>query len=286
MQTDSHALPPQVLYANVACLNLVGCARGIKHLALQIQNPHCGHLSSAICGLQQLETWWLADFEGPQSEPQTSGALQLYTLQCLRSLALTNVVPEGISCSENCELHVDLELDFRSMEHPVWDTVLPHVRSVTLFGLSPALVALPSILCKAGKLMKADVVVDYCGMAHAPLLLDGSLAHVEELVMRCRELHAIVPAHVTWRNIYVAATHLNLRFEAVAPFGEAIPAFCFRFKELKVCYPQETLFCLFVHGLSCFSCTLTYSVIAPGDSLISVGCCCGKEAPGVGWNLG
>ena len=53
------------------------------------------------------------------------------------------------------------------------------------------------------------------------------------------ELHAVVPAHVTWRAVYVAASELNLRFEAVAPFGETIPAFCFRFNKLQVCYSNQ-----------------------------------------------
>ena len=104
-------------------------------------------------------------------------------------------------------------------------------------GYCRELVAVPSILLEAGNLKRAIVDVRQCGTATAPLLLGGCLAHVEELVLDCVELHAVVPAHVTWRNVYMAATHLNLRFEAVAPFGEVIPAFCFRFKELQVCYP-------------------------------------------------
>ena len=132
------------------------------------------------------------------------------------------------------------------------------------------LVALPSILLKAGNLTRADVTVHQCGTATAPLLLGGSLAHVEELVLDCVELHAIVPAHVTWRNVYVAATHLNLRFEAVASFGEAIPAFCFRFNKLQVCYPQPSLY-LFMAA-----------TVSPAPNLL---CCTSRVQRFLNWRL-
>ncbi len=122
--------------------------------------------------------------------------------------------------------------------------MLPRVRSVRLRGISQhcRLVALPSIMRKASNLLMAEVTMPLCGKATAPMLLGGGLAHAEELTLRCLELHAVVPAHVTWRKVYVEAAHLNLRFEAVAPFGEAIPAFCFRFNDLQVCYPQPSLY--------------------------------------------
>ena len=239
LQAHSYMLPPQVLFAKVDCLSGLVYARGIKHLALRLmmQKPNCGHLSSAMSGLVQLETLWLG---GSWDVPDASGALQLSSLCSLRSLALTSIMPESISCNDSCELHVEVDVD--SVKHPVWDTVLPCLRSLTLFGncVNRELLAMPSILLEAGNLTRAVVDINQCGTATAPLLLGGSLAHVEELVLDCMELHAVVPARVTWRNVYVAATHLNLRFEAVAPFGEAIPAFCFRFKELQVCYPQPS----------------------------------------------
>ena len=71
----------QVLFANARRLSSFGAARGIKHLMLQIPNPHCGHLSSAMSGLEQLETLWLADNVGLRCQPQTSGALQLSALR-------------------------------------------------------------------------------------------------------------------------------------------------------------------------------------------------------------
>lgn len=236
-QAHTHAPPPQILCANVGRLSGFVGVRGIKHLVLLTRNPQCSHLSSAIAGLEHLETLLLGHATGERLQQQTSGALQLAAHPSLQSLKLACIVPESISCSDSCELHVELG-DIWSMEHPVWDTVLPHLRSVTLFGYSADLVAMPSMLLRADNLFKADLMAERCGMANAPLLLGGSLAHVEELILDCVELHAIVPARVTWRNVYVAATHLDLHFKDVASFGEVIPAFCFRFKELQVCYPQ------------------------------------------------
>ena len=239
MQAHRRAPLLQVLFASVGEIRTFGAARGIKHLVLHMHNPHCGHLSAAVSVLEQLQTLWLAA-DGGEVQRQTPGALRLSALKSLRSLVLTYVVPESISCSDSCELHLALA-DGWSTEHPVWDTVLSRLRTVTLSRRSPALVALPSILLKAGNLTKAVVKVDQCGTATAPLLLGGHLAHVEELVLHCRELHVIVPASVNWRNVFVAATHLNVRFEAVASFGEVIPAFCFLFKTLQVCYPKASL---------------------------------------------
>ena len=147
--------------------------------------------------------------------------------------------------------------------------------------VSADLVAMPSILLKAGNLTRAVVTVNQCGTATAPLLLGGSLAHVEELILDCVELHAVVPARVTWRNVYVAATHLNLRFEDVASFGEAIPAFCFRFKELQVCYPQPSTGSWPSQSLLHLNC----SVVPSGDRHFGSGNCCGKEEPRVDWSL-
>ena len=241
---------PQVLFGVLARQSGLVCAKGIKHLDLMMSDPDCDRLSSAVSGLEQLETLCLIDL-GRASE--ACGALQLSALCNLQRLKLKYIVPESISCSDSCELHVDLDVGW-SLRHPVWDTVLPRLRSVTINSYSRKLAVLPSILLKAGNLFKADVRVQRCGKATAPVLLGGSLAHVDDLVLSCVELHAVVPAHVTWCNVYLAATHLNLRFEAVAPFGEVIPAFCFLFKELQVCYPQPSLY-LFIaitvpHALS------------------------------------
>ena len=272
-QGHSHVLPLQVLCANYVCLSHLVCPRGIKHLMLNKPTLDCGHLSSAISGLEHLETLWLADHG---VTPQASGALQLSAHQSLRSLALTHVVPESISCNDSCELHVKLGPE--SMEHPVWDTVLPRVRTVTLYGRSPRHpVALPSILLKAGNVTSAFVTVDQCGTADAPLLLGGSLAHVEDLVLRGLELHAIVPAHVTLRNVYVAATHLNLRFEAVASFGEAIPAFCCRFMEVQVCYSQPFLY-VFMTIIPAPD--LVYSIFPKGSALFELAAVVARRLPG------
>ena len=228
----------QVLFANGDLISTFGAARGIKHLVLQMRNPHCGHLSAAMSVLEQLQTLWLAS-NGGEVQQQT-GALRLSALKSLQSLALKFIVPESISCNDSCELHVELKFVW-SMEHPVWDTVLSRLRTVQLFGGSTDLVALPSILLKAGNLTRAVVTVNQCGTATTPVPLGGHLAHVEELVLHGKEVHAVVPAHVTWRNLLVAATHMDLRFEAVASFGKAIPAFCFVFKTLQVRYPQPIL---------------------------------------------
>ena len=241
-QAHSRALLLQVLFASTACrMSSFGAARGIRHLMLEMPNPQCGRISSAVSELDQLETLWLKDVAGGATgvQPKTYGALQLSNFPSLRSLKLIGVVPDSISCSDSCELHVGLAVGW-SMEHPVWDTVLSRLRSVYLYGWRSPLVALPSILLKAGNVTSATVMVNQCGTADAPLLLGGSLAHVEELVMHCLEVHAIMPARVTWRDVYVAATHLNLRFKAVESFGEAIPAFCFRFKEVQVCSPEPS----------------------------------------------
>ena len=228
-----------MLFASGADIHSFGAARGIKHLMVQMCNPHCDHLSSAMSGLEQLETLWLAESSSGRVQPQASGALQLSGLRNLRSLALINVAPETISCTDSCELHVELDAGW-SITHPVWDTVLSRLRSVRLGGRSTELAALPSILLEADNLTRAVVIANCCGTATAPLLLGGSLAHVETFRLECVEVHAVVPAHVTWRNCFVAATHLNLRFAAVASFGEAIPAFFFRFKELQVWYPKPS----------------------------------------------
>ena len=238
MQAYQHAPILQVLFASGAHISSFGAARGIRHLVLQMRDLHCGHFSAAVSVLEQLETLWLADATGGGVQPHTSGALQLFALKSLRSLALACVVPESISCNDSCELHLELHTGW-SMEHPVWDMVLPRLRTVRLSATD--LVALPSILLNAGNLTRAKVNVNQCGTSAAPLLLGGSLAHVEELMLLCREVHAVVPAHVTWRNFLVAATHMDLRFEAVASFGEAIPAFCFVFTTLQVRYPQPIL---------------------------------------------
>ena len=273
----------QVLSADVVRLSGFVCVRGIKHLVLMVPHPHFGHLSSALSGLEQLKTLRLADATGGDKAPPRSGALQLLAHRSLRSLSLRNAVPESISCNDSCEVHVELEVG-RSTQHPVWDTVLTSLRSVTLYGRSPALEALPSILLNASNLTRARVAVTQWGTATAPLLLGGALAHVEELVLRNLELHAIVPAHVSWRNVYMAATHLNLRFEAVATFGEAIPAFCFRYNNLQVCYPQPRLYSLMAVTVSLHPNLLW--LCSQGFSAVRVGCCRGQEASRVDWTPG
>lgn len=267
----------QVLSATGFHISSFGAAWGIKHLALQIPNPHCGHISAAMSGLEQLETLWLATVD---EMPIVTEALQLCALQSLRSLALASAVPESISCSDSCELHLDL--DNKSMEHaahPVWETVLPHLRSVALNGYSHELVVPPSVLLKAGNLCRADVTLRRCGTANAPLLLAGSLAHVDTLVISCGELHAIVPAHVTWRNVHMAAKDLNLRFEAVTSLGRLSRPSASASKTCRCATANLACTC---HGHHNLSCTELPNVSA-GHSSVQIGCCPGEEAPRLGW---
>ena len=103
------------------------------------------------------------------------------------------------------------------------DTVLPHLRSVTLEDSDHAFVGLPSVLYRADNLVKAALSVGCIGTAAVPVQLYGALARVEELAVHCTDLHAIVPSDFAWRNITLTARNaLDLRFDAVLSFAETI----------------------------------------------------------------
>ena len=129
-----------------------------------------------------------------------------------------------------------------SAEHTVWNTVLPSLRSVVLLIKDQSLSALPSCLLDAGSLALVIVEAACLGTAAVPLQLDRALAHVEELTVFCDSLHAIVPAEVAWRRVdLVARDRLDLRFEALSSFAEAVPDFYLRFHSLQVCCPLPFL---------------------------------------------
>ena len=247
---------------------------------LEVPNPKCQHISAAMSGLEQLETLWLAD---PGMTPQASGALQLSALQSLCSLALTGVVPESITCNDSCELHV--VMDVESMEHPVWDSVLPHVRSVRLSGYSTHdPVALPGILLNASNLTRAAVSVNQCGTATAPLLLGGlsctcggSFPALQGAACRCagachlaqclRGSHTLGFALLRlWRLLGrlsrpSASASRNCRCATANPS-------LYLFMAVTVS-PAPNLLCCFPIG----------------TSAVWLGSRHGKEAPGVDWNL-
>ena len=178
---------------------------------------HCGRLSTALAALEQLQTLWL-NYKGP--EPQTPGALQLDALTALRTVALEGLVPESIQHEEGCELHIT-QHSYQCIEDAVWDTVLPHLRSVWVSDSGAVVTALPSCLLKAEKLTRASLRVHCFGTTAAPVPLDGALAQVDALVVQCKDLHATVPADVAWRSVSLAASNmLDLRFEDVASFRE------------------------------------------------------------------
>ena len=204
--------PVQVLYASVGHLDSFGRALGIKHLILQAAKIRCERLSPTLSVLQQLQTLELENYEQPLA--QTSGALHLTALPDLWSVALCKIVPESITLNKSCELHVKQCTQW-GVEHSVWDTVAPLLRSVSVSPSNPDVMsALPSILLRAGNLVKASVKVDCIGTAAAPLQLNGALAHVKELVVHCLDLYAIVPARVAWRNVFLSAENvLDLRLK-------------------------------------------------------------------------
>ena len=243
-QQRRHSLQPcapvQVLNANVVHLNKFGRARGIKHLLLESPGLHCGRLSTALAALEQLQTLWLNDRKGPK--PQTPGALQLNALTALRTVALDGLVPESIQLNEEgCELHV-AQHSYPCIKDAVWDTVLPHLRSVWVSDSSAFVRALPSCLLKAEKLTRASLRVHRFGTTAAPVPLKGAVAQAGALAVQCKkDLHATVPADVAWQEVSLAATNvLDLQFEAVATFGETIPAFCFRHYYFKVGFPLSS----------------------------------------------
>ena len=228
--------PLQVLYANVARLDTLGRARGIRHLMLDIPDVECTALSSTLSVLGQLQTLWLSSH---QWKPPTAGrTLQLKALLGLKSLALDGLVPDSIHLNGSCELHVS-QWGLVNISHTVWDTVLPHLRSVTLRDDGYEMTSLPSILRNASNLTRAAIHVRDVGTSGAPLLLDGALAGVVDLSVLCTGgLHAVVPADVTWRHVSLNAFNtLALRFEDLLSFAEGAPAFCFSWGHLgsQVC---------------------------------------------------
>ena len=144
--------------------------------------------------------------------------------------------------TESCELHVK-QLSQWGAVHSVWDAVKPRLRSVSLLCDDYVMRALPSIFHGAANLAMAWLEVEKVGTEGAPLHLRGPLADVKELVVKCTsDLHAIVPAHVAWRNVTLSAQNaLDLHFEAVVSFANTIPAFCFRYFSLQVGCPWAVL---------------------------------------------
>ena len=174
----------------------------------------------------------------------TPGALQLDALTALRTVALDGLVPESIQLMEGCELHITQHSQ-SCIEDAVWDTVLPHLRSVWLSDSCAVITALPSCLLRAGNLTRASLLVHSFGTAAAPVPLDGALAQVDGLVVQCKDLHATVPADVAWRSVSLAASNmLDLRFEDVASFGSKIPMLCLRYGILPVCCPLSSCWAL------------------------------------------
>ena len=150
-------------------------------------------------------------------------------------MGLEDLLPGSIKLGNSCELTVTQHYGWK-LEHPVWDTILPHLRSVTLEDSDHAFVGLPSVLYRADNLVKAALSVGCIGTAAVPVQLYGALARVEELAVHCTDLHAIVPSDFAWRNITLTARNaLDLRFDAVLSFAETIPAFCFRYLSLQAC---------------------------------------------------
>ena len=208
---------------------------------------------------------------------QTCGVLHLTGLQNLESVALVGIVPASIQLTQSCELHV-VQFSKWGAEHTVWDTVLPNVRSVLLRANGQDFTALPNNLHEASNLMSAKVISHYFGTAAAPLQLHGALEHVEELSMRCVDLHATVPTDVAWRNIDLKALHvLNIRFENISSFVEGNPAFCFRYFHLQVCSPlaqrsQTSLLPLHLQSPNC-------SVHHQGTALSELAACQMRRHP-------
>ena len=63
--------------------------------------------------------------------------------------------------------------------------------------------------------------------------------------MHCTDLHAVVPAHVAWRDVSLAVQNvMDLRFEAVLSFADILPIFRFSYLTLQVCHrlSQPALF--------------------------------------------
>ena len=225
----------QVLHTQFVHLDTFGRARGIKHLLLEASGIDFVRLSTALAVLEQLQTLCLHDTERPA--PQTPGALQLDALTTLRTVALEGLVPESIRLTEGCELHITQHSQ-SCIEDAVWDTVLPHLRSVWLSDSCAVITALPSCLLKADNLTRASLLVHSFGTAAAPLPLEGGLAQVDALMVQCKDLHATVPEDVDWDDVSLAAGNtLDLRFDDVAGFGKNIPKLCLRHGILPVCCP-------------------------------------------------
>ena len=210
---------------------------------LDIPDVDCTALSSTLSVLEQLQTLWLYShrWQLPTAAAERpavpAGTLQLKALLGLRTLGLDGLVPDSIQLNaSSCELHLT-QVGLHNIRHTVWDTILPHVRSVTLRDDSDGegvLTSLPSVLRNACNLMRADMYVRGLGTCGAPLLLDGALARVVDLCVFCTgDLHATVPADVAWRHVSLAALNtLTLRFGDLPSFADGAPAFCFNYRHL------------------------------------------------------
>lgn len=160
----------QVLNAHVNCLDVLGAARGIRHLLLDSPCVLGKNLSASLSVLEQLQTLSLVNVTNLGDEQQrASGALHLTALRNLQSVALDQIVPHSIQLPKSCELHIVQRSPWRA-EHMVWDTMLPHLRSVVLYIDNHQMSVVPSCLLNAGSLALALVLVDTFGTAAAPLL--------------------------------------------------------------------------------------------------------------------
>ena len=102
-------------------------------------------------------------------ERQTAGALELDALIALQTVALEGLVPESIQLIEGCELHIT-QHDQSCIEDAVWDTVLPHLRSVWLSDGSAVYSGAAQLLAQGGQPYKgiiAGPAVWHCGCASA-----------------------------------------------------------------------------------------------------------------------
>lgn len=228
----------------------------LRHLILNHASPHLAAAARDISCLTALQTLCISTVSWSDEAQELE--LALGGLRQLRQVKLEGILPALLELPLDAALHVTV-FDEWSAEHPVWQSVLPNMRTFKWDDDTWSLSRLPGVLQAPSGLTRVLLRMHAFGSSQRPLRLRAAGSPAASICLACRDAWVDLDG-TTWRHVCITADRVVLSGTQSCP--ECCPDFYLEYFALEES-PSEPLVVV-PKRLGCWGATCSRTPICGG----------------------
>ncbi len=200
----------------------------LRHLELMLTVALTDAMMADVSLLRNLQTLLLSQEDYEKDPPPTIAVLDLQLMPQLQCACLININCRKVCALEHCRIYVNLQ-DTREatiIPNNDWSGALDSIQSV-LWEQSRSLpLPLPAMLAQAMNLTSVALYFNTVGTSGAPLILEGSLAHLRFLLIRANTMYVHLPSTLMLEKLHLeTGGELYVTCEDIGAFLDGVHVF-------------------------------------------------------------